>query len=97
MAGHFWVANTADGLDSAGLLHPNGLAAAAGAPPVVAVPGKHTFVMWVPGDADFDKVLAVGVRRMFEASSHPISPLVYRWDDDKWVVWGEARATPPAP
>ena len=89
--GRYFVRAAGDGFDSAALLRPELLARLAGADPVVAIPEDGTLVWWVPGDEDFDKMLAVGVRRMAEASPHPVSPKVYRYDGDKWVVWGQAR------
>ncbi len=91
MAGRYWVGGNGDGRVAAALLHPEDLAAIAGAEPVVGVPERDTLLFWVPGDPDFDKVLAVGVRRLHDASEHPVSPLVYRWDGERWTVWGEAR------
>lgn len=91
MKGTYWVSARGDGLDGAGLLEHDRLVAIAGAEPVVAVPAHGTLLFWVPGDADFDKVMAVGVRRIYDASNHPVSPLIYRWQDGEWKVWGQAR------
>ena len=58
----------------------------------MAVPCAGVLLFWVPGDADFDKIMAVGVRQMNEACEHSVSNRVYRWKDNRWVVWGEAKA-----
>lgn len=93
MTGRYWLSAEADGLDAAALLYPERLAAIVGAEPVVAVPQVGVLLMWAPGDADFDKVMAVGVRRMYEAAQQPISRRIYRWNGQGWVVWGEAVET----
>jgi len=90
MSGHYWVSAEADGLDAAGLLDPAQLARIAGAPPVVAVPVQGALLFWVPGDGDLDKVMAVAVRRMYDSSAQKVSPLIYRWQDTHWAVWGRA-------
>ena len=85
----FWVSQVGDGRDVAGLLYPERLREIAGTTPVIGVPAVGTFLMWIPGDADIDKVMAVGVRRIFEAAEHPVSDKVYRWHNGAWLVWGE--------
>ncbi len=80
-----------DGRDHAPLLFPDAIAARLGASFVVAAPARGVLLAWTPGDAAFDKVMAVGARRMFESMPDPVSPLVYRWDRDRWVTWGQAR------
>lgn len=90
MSGRYWVSAEADGLDAAGLLFPERLEQIAGAPPVVAVPVQGALLFWVPGDAELDKIMAVAVRRMFEAGPQRVSPLIYRWKDGRWGVWGSA-------
>lgn len=81
-----------DGRDHVPLLYPELLAAKAGGGFVVAAPARGVLLVWTPGDAEFDKVMAVGARRMFESLPDPVSPLVYRWDVDHWATWGQARA-----
>lgn len=92
--GTWWLSAEADGLDAAGLLFPERLAQVAGAPPVVAVPAQGALMFWVPGDADLDKVMAVAALRVYDSSEQRVSPLIYRWSEDHWVVWGQA--TPAA-
>lgn len=88
--GRYWVSAEADGLDAAGLLYPDRLGALAGAEVVVAAPVQGALLLWVPGDAELDKIMAVAVRRMYEDSAQRVSPLVYRWKDGRWAVWGAA-------
>jgi len=90
MPGQYRFSNADDGRDVAPLLKPDALAALMGGAPVVAVPAQGAVVVWKPGDAALDKVLAVGVRKIFDQASHPISPRIYRWNDGEWTVWGEA-------
>jgi|GEM_PF-4757726 len=91
--GSYFVRAARDGFDSAGLLRPDLLASLAGNNPVVAIPEDGTLMWWVPGDADFDKMLAVGVKRMAEASAAPVSARVYQHNGTEWTVWGEVRGT----
>lgn len=99
MKGRYFVRAAGDGFDAAALLRPDLLADLAGGKPVVAVPEDGTVLWWVPGDADFDKVVAVGVRRMVDASAVPVSPRIYSWDPrtEAWTVWGEVRGTVDLP
>ena len=93
VAGTWWLGAEGDGLDAALLLYPDRLAARCGAAPVGASPEAGVLMAWVPGSAELDKVMAVGVRRMHDAADHPVSPRIYRWNGEKWVVWGQAVAT----
>lgn len=94
MKGRYWLRMEGDGADGAAPLLPERLATAAGGSPVVAFPQHGVVLFWLPGDADFDRVMAVGVKRMAEAAAEPVSGRVYRWSGGRWEVWGEAR--PPA-
>lgn len=87
-----------DGLDTALLARPDLLATLADGPVVVAFPDAHTTLLWTPGDAERDKVLAVAVRKAWEVAERPVSPAIYRWNGEAWTQWGAARpAEPPAP
>lgn len=90
VAGTWWLSAEADGLDAAGLLHPDRLAQIAGKTPVVAVPAQGALLFWVPGDPELDKVMAVAARRIYDGADQRVSPLVYQWAGDHWEVWGEA-------
>ena len=89
--GSYHAARLDDGQDAAPLLVPERLAAHIGGPPVVAVPAQGALIAWVPDNPALDTVVAVGVRRMYEDSDHAISPRIYRWGKDGWMVWGEAK------
>lgn len=91
VSGRYFVRAVGDGFDAAALLRPELLAELAGASPVVAVPEDGTVLWWVPGDPDFDKMVAVGVRRMVEASDSPVSSRIYRHTGTEWSTWGEVR------
>jgi hypothetical protein len=84
-----------DGREASVLLAPEDLARLLGGPPVVAVPAQGAVIAWVPGNPLLDKVVAVGVRKMFDASKHPVSSRIYRWTPDGWQVWGEAKKPEP--
>ncbi len=93
----YFLGALGDGRDHAALLDPVALAARVGEGAVVAAPARGVLVAWVPGDAELDKVVAVGVRRMYETLPDAVSPLIYRWDGAVWRTWGEARAADQAP
>ncbi|RME21877.1 MAG: hypothetical protein D6798_17165 [Deltaproteobacteria bacterium] len=82
-----------DGLDGAGWLHPDRLVGRLGEDLRVATPARDVFVAWAGGDDELDKVMAVGVLRIQEASEHPVTSRVYTWDPQRgrWTVWGQAR------
>jgi hypothetical protein len=92
----YWVSAREDGRAHAPLLDPAALTARFGKSWVVAVPTRDLLVVWVPGEPQFDKVMAVGVRRAYDdAPDTQVSPLVYRWTDEGWKTWG--AAVPVAP
>lgn len=88
----YWVAAVGDGRDHAIVLHPDALAKKLGGPFVVATPARGVVVAWAPGDVVFDKIVAVGIRKMYETLPDPVTPLIYTWNAEKgWSVWGSAR------
>lgn len=94
MEGRYFLRSEADGSDCAGMLLRRRLADLAGGAPVVACPVEGAALFWIPslgGSSDFDKVVSVGVRRLYEGEGRALSPRVYTWDGDKLVVWGEVR------
>lgn len=99
MKGRYFVRAAGDGHDAAGMLRPDLLAGLAQGDPVVAVPEDGTLLWWTPGDSEFDKMVAVGVRRMVDASEAPVSARIYRWnaDSEAWAVWGEVRGSVDLP
>lgn len=97
----YWMAAVGDGRDHAAVLHPDALQKRVGSGAVVAAPARGVLVAWVPGDVVFDKIVAVGIRRMYDTLPNPVSPLLYKWNGEAWITWGEARevagATGPSP
>lgn len=79
----------------AAMLFPEALEARLGGKCVVGVPARGVLMAWVPGDLDFDKVMAVGVRRLYDSLPNPVTPTLYTFDGKAWQVWGEAVDTPP--
>jgi hypothetical protein len=87
----YWVSAEGDGWAASGLLHPEVLAARmGGAPILVSAPVVGALIAWHPGDAELDKVMAVGIRKMFEREPSPVTPVVHQWTGDRWVPFGEA-------
>lgn len=87
----YWVSAEGDGWAAAGLLHPEMLAERmGGAPILVSAPVVGALIAWHPGDAELDKVMAVGIRKMFEREPSPVTPVVHQWTGDRWVPFGEA-------
>lgn len=91
MTGSYWLRAVGDGRDHVPMLTPAALKEKLGGDPVVAVPVRGALVAWLPGDPEFDKVVGVGVLRMYETLPEPVSPLLYRWRDGKWTTWGVAK------
>lgn len=88
----YWVAAVGDGRDHAAVLHPEALRSKLGDTFVVATPARGVLVAWTPGDVVFDKIVAVGIRKMYETLPDPVTPLIYRWSSEKgWATWGAAR------
>lgn len=81
-----------DGWAAAGLLRPELVAERLGGGPVrVALPAESVLVAWkVQGD-EVDKVMAVGVRELYEGTPGAVSPKIVTWDAGKWIPFGEAR------
>lgn len=92
--GSYFVSEVGDGMDAAPFLAPLALERLLGAPPVLACPADGGVIAWVPGKAELDLVVAVGVQKAYESAAHPVSPRVYTWDGQGWVVWGEAVIAP---
>ncbi|MEC7949195.1 MAG: hypothetical protein VX265_16620 [Myxococcota bacterium] len=91
------VRSVGDGLDSALVAAPDAVHARFGASTVMAFPDVTTTLVWNRGDPDLDKMLAVAVRRAWEAADRPVSPRVYRWDGESLVEWAAARPAEPPP
>lgn len=91
MQGTYWSSAEGDGWDALGLLDPERLAERmGGAPILVAAPVQDALLAWRPGDADLDKVMSVGARRMYEEQPGGVTPVVHRWTGEAWEAFGEA-------
>lgn len=91
----YWLAAEGDGWAAAGLLNPDLLARrVGGAPILVATPTDSVLLAWRPGSAELDKVMAVGVRKMFDEEPGSVTPMVHRWDGEKWTPFGQAVPEP---
>lgn len=58
-----------------------------------ASPSDGVVLFWIPGDADLDRMLAVGARKMYDALDGSVTPLVHRWSAAGWVSFAEAKPT----
>jgi hypothetical protein len=96
VAGAYFSGRADDGRDVAPLLTPDALQTFLGGSVVVALPAQGAVIAWVAGRPELDKVMAVGVRKIYDQASHPITPRIYRWGKEGWEVWGEA-VKPEAP
>lgn len=85
------VRSAGDGLDTALVAAPDAVYARFGAATVMAFPDAATTLVWNRGEPELDKILAVAVRRAWEAADRPVSPRVYRWDGEGLVEWAAAR------
>ena len=94
MEASYRVRQVGDGCDRAMMLWPDKIEAALGPRARVAIPAKGSLVAWPEGSLQVDTVLAVGVRRIYEAAAHQVSPVAYTWNGESWRVWGEARPAP---
>ncbi len=80
-----------DGLDIAGLFDPAALKARlGGAELAVGIPAHGVLIAFPLGDRELETIVAVGIRRLWESVEDPITPKVYTWNGESWVVWGEA-------
>lgn len=91
----YWLSSRGDGRDHVPVLFPEDLRALVGGDVVIAAPVHGVLLAWLPGDLDFDKAVAVGVKQMYETLPDPVSPLLYRWDGKLWRTWGEAKLAEP--
>ena len=96
----YWSVVEKGGWAAAPLLAPAEFAASRGITNFLAVaPTADITLAWAEGQAELDKVMAVGAREMFEAEAGGVSPVVYRWSGGHWLPYAEAkeRPTPPGP
>lgn len=82
-----------DGWPAALLLAPQAMVPRLGAPPLrVAVPARGVALAFRPAGPDLDRIMAVGVREMFDTLARGVSPMVFEWDGRAWTPWGQAVA-----
>jgi hypothetical protein len=89
-----------DGWAAAAVLAPGAIAARLGAESGsvrVAFPAETVFVAWRSGDADLDRIMAVGVRELYDAQPASVSPGVFTWDGRVFTSFGEAVPSATAP
>ncbi len=96
MEATYWLSMEGDGLDHAAWLQPDRLDALFGPQVRVAVPARDVFIAWLGGSAELDRVMAVGVARIHDASDQPVTRKVFTWDqvEARWEVWGQASRGP---
>lgn len=85
-----------DGLDHVAAFFPERIQARLGGGAfALGVPSRDVLIAFPLGDADLERIVAVGVRRAWETLEHPVSPVVLAWKDGTWKEWGEARPAAP--
>lgn len=82
-----------DGWAAAAVLHPAEVAGRLGAETVLfAAPTDQVVLAWAGGDPDTDKVIAVGVRELYDGEQGlSVTPVVQAWSDGSWRAFGEAK------
>lgn len=92
-AGTYVRLTDGDGWAAAAVLAPTALVArfGAGALPIrVALPAESVLLAWRAGDADRDRIMAVGAREIYDAQPGSVSPAVFTWDGRVWISYAEA-------
>ena len=102
MPGTYYVRQAGDGAEALPLAEPACLSSAAPVEGLVlAFPERGTLLFWRSGDADFDKVLGVGARRMAESVQDNVTAAILKHDGQAWRVWaeveGDVQPRSPAP
>ena len=86
--GHWWQVEAKDGRESFIFLNPTWLDRV-GDLAVVAMPAAGVVIAWQSGDDANDKIMAVGVRALYDQAEAPVTPKIFRHSDEGWTVWGE--------
>ena len=60
----------------------------------MVAPVDGAVFVWLPGNKDLDRIMAVGAKEMFTAAAWPVSPVVHQWDGHRYSSFVEAVATP---
>lgn len=58
---------------------------------LVAAPTGGVVLVWVPGDPALDKVIAIGVREMYDRETDGVTPVVQQRLPGRWVAFAEAK------
>ena len=91
----YFSAAEGDGWSAGTLLAPQVVSARLGGPILVVAPVDGAVFVWLPGDKDLDRIMAVGAKEMFTAAAWPVSPVVHQWDGHRYSSFVEAVPTPP--
>lgn len=84
-----------DGLDHAGLLDPSVLVERLAPSRIaVGVPAQGVLIAFGLGDPEMEKIVTVGIRRVWETQPDPVTPVVFTWTGSQWVPWAEASPGP---
>ena len=79
------------------ILEPERVAAKIGSPFLAAVPVNGTVLAWRPGSKEFNQIIAVGVREMFESQDGPVTSVIFQWTGERWAPFAEALPRPQLP
>jgi len=95
MSAQYTFASNADGWGAAVLLHPDAVVAQSGGLlTLFAAPSYGVVLVWKGGNPELDKVMAVGVKEIYEQRSGSVSAVIHRWTGDEWRPYGEAVPRP---
>lgn len=94
MKEHYLRLLDGDGWAAAGLLVPDAVASRLGGGPIrVAWPAESLLLAWRPAGDDLDRVMAVGVKELYDTQKGSVSPTIFTWDGTAWSAFGEAVPT----
>ncbi|MEQ1566599.1 MAG: hypothetical protein ABMA64_13235 [Myxococcota bacterium] len=83
-----------DGWTAAGLLRPELAAERLGGGPIrMAYPAETVWIAWRAGDDELDRIMAIGVRELYDATAGSVSPRIVTWDPSApapWKPFGQA-------
>jgi len=80
-----------DGWAASAVLAPVALATRLGEMSVrIALPAEGVLLAWRTGDAERDRIMAVGARETYDAQPGSVSPAMFTWDGHVWTKFGEA-------
>ncbi|MFT4626815.1 MAG: hypothetical protein ACI8PZ_005493 [Myxococcota bacterium] len=77
------------------VLDPSAYAERLGGEPIaIAVPTNGVAVAWRAGREPVDRVMAVGVREMFDTLPGAVTPTIFLWSKDGFARFGHAEPVP---